>query len=46
MAKDIDSEVHDRILKTIFSWDELFRPHEDLLPLFFHFEAGLMRKNF
>lgn len=26
--------------------DELFRPHEDLLPLFFQFYAGMLKKGF
>ena len=33
-------------MQTIYCWEELFRPHEDLLPLFFQFYAGLLRQNF
>lgn len=33
-------------MQTIYCWEELFRPHEDLLPLFFTFYAGLLRNNF
>jgi hypothetical protein len=38
--------VHAKILQTIRCWEELFRPHEDLLPMFFQFYAGLLRKDF
>jgi hypothetical protein len=33
-------------LQTIKCWEELFRPHEDLLPMFFQFYAGVLRKGF
>ena len=53
MNKDVDPSVSDflikvkqKILETVFCWEELFRPHEDLLPLFFQFYAGLLRNNF
>ncbi len=46
MSQDIDPAVHAKILQTIRCWEELFRPHEDLLPMFFQFYAGLLRKDF
>lgn len=46
MSQDVDSGVQTKILQTIKCWDELFRPHEDLLPMFFQFYAGLLRKEF
>lgn len=33
-------------METVYCWEELFRPHEDLLPMFFQFYAGLLRNNF
>ena len=38
--------MHEKILQTVRCWEELFRPHEDLLPMFFQFYAGLLRKEF
>jgi hypothetical protein len=46
MAQDIDASVQAKVLQTIRCWEELFRPHEDLLPMFFQFYAGLLRKEF
>lgn len=46
MAQDIDASVQTKVLQTIRCWEELFRPHEDLLPMFFQFYAGLLRKEF
>jgi len=46
MSQDIDPAVHTKILQTVKCWEELFRPHEDLIPLFFQFYAGLLRKEF
>lgn len=44
--QDIDPSVHTKILQTAKCWEELFRPHEDLLPMYFQFYAGLLRKEF
>jgi hypothetical protein len=30
----------------VYCWEELFRPHEDLLPLFFQFYAGVLRNGY
>jgi hypothetical protein len=38
--------VKTKILETVYCWEELFRPHEDLLPLFFQFYAGILRNGF
>ena len=46
MNKDVDPAVKEKILQTIFCWEELFRPHEDLLSLFFQFYAGVLRNNY
>lgn len=46
MSKDVDPLVQTKILQTIRVWEELFRPHEDLLPMFFQFYAGVLRKEF
>lgn len=46
MSQDIDNAVQTKILQTVKCWEELFRPHEDLLPMFFQFYAGLLRKEF
>ena len=46
MNKEVDPDVKNKIMETIFCCEELFRPHEDLLPLFFHFYAGLLRNGF
>lgn len=46
MNQEIDPVVHEKVLQTVRCWEELFRPHEDLLPMFFQFYAGLLRKEF
>jgi hypothetical protein len=46
MTQDIDENVKTKILQTVKCWEELFRPHEDLLPMYFQFYAGLLRKEF
>lgn len=46
MNKEIDPEVKTKIMETVYCWQELFRPHEDLLPLFFQFYAGMLRNGF
>lgn len=44
MSQDIDEVVKTKMLETIKSWDDLFRVNEDLLPMFFQFYAGILRK--
>ena len=39
-------QVKNKIMQTIYCWEELFRPHEDLVPLFFQFYAGVLRQEF
>ena len=46
MNQELEAGVHNKILQTVRCWEELFRPHEDLLPMFFQFYAGLLRKDF
>jgi hypothetical protein len=46
MAQDLDPSVQVKVLQTVKVWEELFRPHEDLLPMYFQFYAGLLRKEF
>lgn len=46
MNKDIDPMAKSKVMETVYCWEELFRPHEDLLPMFFQFYAGLLRNNF
>lgn len=42
----MDQSVKVKALQTIKCWEELFRPHEDLLPMYFQFYAGILRKEF
>jgi|JI9StandDraft_1071089.scaffolds.fasta_scaffold1015014_1 hypothetical protein len=46
MNQDIDNDVQTKVLQTVKCWEELFRPYEDLLPMYFQFYAGLLRKDF
>lgn len=46
MNQDLDNSVQTKILQTVKCWEQLFRPHEDLLPMYFQFYAGLLRKEF
>lgn len=46
MNKEMDPLVHEKVLKTVKVWDQIFRPYEDLLPMYFQFYAGLLRKQF
>lgn len=46
MNKEIDPEVKAKIMESIYCCEELFRPHEDLLPMFFQFYAGLLRNGY
>jgi hypothetical protein len=46
MNQETDENVKTKIMQTVKVWEELFRPHEDLLPMYFQFYAGLLRKEF
>ena len=46
MSQDIDKAVQTKVLQTIKVWDELFRPYDDLLPMFFQFYAQILKKEF
>ena len=46
MNPDADREVQIKILQTIKVWEELFRAHDDLLPMFFQFYAQILKKEF
>ena len=46
MNKDLDPAIQTKILQTIKVWEELFRPHDDLLPMFFQFYAQILKKEF
>ena len=52
-AKDLNeavmrnlSKVSNKILSTVKCWEELFKPHQDLLPMFFQFYDGLVKKGY
>ena len=44
MNQELDPIVHTKILQTIKVWEEMFRPHDDLLPMFFQFYAQILKK--